>query len=131
MRKVLFVVLILLIAGCTKINYIGEQYPPTTHVDMYFSEEDVEKEYKVMGHVEVIAGEFVDVDKMQKDLMEKAREVGADGVIILGLDEYVTGQRSSWSESTVDKEHSSTTSGSTSSTPIKEKKIKSLFIKYK
>jgi hypothetical protein len=23
-------------AGCTKLDYIGEEYPPTNHVDLYF-----------------------------------------------------------------------------------------------
>ena len=27
-----------LLAGCASINYMGESYPPTQHVDLYFSE---------------------------------------------------------------------------------------------
>lgn len=43
-------VLVVLI-GCTSINYLGESYPPTEHVDLYFSEADIDSEYTVVGRI--------------------------------------------------------------------------------
>jgi hypothetical protein len=131
----LAVVSILVIVSCTKIDYVGEEYPPTMHVDLNFSEADVERDYKVMGHVIASAGDFVSAEKMQAKLVEKAKEKGADGVVILGLDRYVTGGSTSYSETTTTKEKKggteTTVSGSSSSSSEEKKEIKAIFVKYR
>jgi hypothetical protein len=120
-----------LVVGCTNIKYLGEHYPPTTHVDIYFDEADVERPFKVMGHVDASASEFVSTEDMQEDIMKKAREVGADGIIFTGLDERVVSERTDWNESTKEKKGSTVTSGSASTSTSKETLIKAVFIKYK
>ena len=35
------IMLLMSLAACTKIDYIGESYPPTNNVDLYFSEADL------------------------------------------------------------------------------------------
>jgi len=132
---VLSLVLIIMIIGCTSIDYVGEEYPPTTHVDLFFSMEDVEQDYKVMGQLIATADDVVSADKMQKKIMEEALKKGADGVVILGLERYQAGSSTSYSESTTTKDTKkglkSTTSAS-SDTSVKEKKeIKATFIKYR
>lgn len=132
---VLPLLLLIIIVGCTKIDYVGEEYPPTTHVDMFFSMDDIEQDYKIMGHVVASAEDIVSAEKMQKKIMEEARKRGADGVVILGLERYQAGSTTSYSESTTTKDTKkglkSTTSAS-SSTNVKEKKeIKGTFIKYR
>ena len=51
MKKHLSLVLLvgLLAVGCAEVDYVGEAFWPTTNVDLYFSKEDIEKEYTVMG----------------------------------------------------------------------------------
>ena len=88
-----------------------------------------------MGHLTATAGTFVSSEKMQEEILKKAREKGADAVIILGLDHYVTEGGTSWSETTDTKDTGSgtrtTTSGSSSSSTEEMKEITARFIKYK
>ncbi|UCD63621.1 MAG: hypothetical protein JSW34_12890 [Candidatus Zixiibacteriota bacterium] len=127
---------VLLFIACTKLDYIGEEYPPTDHVDMYFSEADIEVEYKIMGRILATAGDFISSEKMQKDIIEKAREKGADGVLILGLDRYTVTGPTTWSETTKSGEDDegttvTTTTGSTSTESEDKKQVEALFLKYK
>ena len=73
---------LVLVFACTKIDYVGESYAPTSQVDMYFSEDEVTIEYRVMGRMVAHANDAVSAEKMQKKMMKKAREKGADGIII-------------------------------------------------
>ncbi len=134
-RRLTLVALLLLIAGCTKIDYVGQEYSPTTQVDMYFSEGDVGRDYKVMGHLVATAGDIVSAEKMQKKIMEKARQKGADAVIILGLDRYTAGQSTNYSEKSVTEDQKNksktTTTGSSSTSSEEKKEIRATFIKYK
>ena len=130
-----FAMLLAVLVGCTKIDYIGDEYPPTSNVDLYFSMDDVRMEYRVMGHVVATADDFVSAQKMQKKIMETAREKGADGVIILGLDRYAAGGSTTYTETSETKETkkgSKTTTTATTSSDVDEKKeIKATFIKYR
>ena len=136
MKSVMFiVVVVLLLVACTKLDYIGEEYAPTDHVDLFFTETDIELDYKVMGRILATAGDFVDSEKMQKKIMQKAREKGADAVLILGLDRYTTVGPSTYSETTKTEEKGgktvTTTTGSTSSSTEDKKQVEALFLKYK
>ena len=121
--------------SCTNIDYLGKTYPPTANVDVYYSLEDIEGEYEVMGHLTASAGTFVSTEKMQEKIVEKARASGADAVLILGLDHYIKQGGTSWSETTETKETTggtrTTTSGSTSSGDEEMKEIRAQFLKYK
>ncbi len=131
MKRLLVFALLLSAVSCTNIQYLGDEYPPTDRVDVYFSEADVEIEYRVMGHLEATAGEFVNTEKMLDDIKKKAMEKGADAIIVLGLDEYVVSSSTSYTETTKDEGDKSTVSGSTSVSTTKEKEVKAVFIKYK
>ncbi len=136
MRQALFaVVLLLSLAACTKIDYIGEEYPPTDRVDMYFSEADIGLDYKIMGRMIATADDYVSSGKMQKKIMEEAKKKGADGVVILGLDRYQSGESHNYNETTETKEKkdgTKTVTSATSSTEVSEKKkIEALFVKYR
>jgi hypothetical protein len=104
-------------------------------VDIYFSLDDVKGEYEVMGHLTATAGDFVSSEKMQEDILKKAREKGADAVVILGLEHYVKDGGTSWSETTETERTSdgkkTTTTGSQSSNTEDMKEISARFIKYK
>lgn len=134
-RALLAAVLFLTLAACTKIDYIGEEYPPTDRVDMYFSEADIDLDYKIMGRMIATADEFVSSDKMQKKIMEEARKRGADGVVILGLDRYQSGESHQYNETTETKEKKdgtkTVTSASSTTSVDEKKKIEALFVKYK
>jgi hypothetical protein len=134
MKVSLVAMIAILSISCTKIDYVGKSYSPTSEVDIYFSLDDVKSEYEVMGHLTATAGTFVSSEKMQEEILKKAREKGADAVIILGLDHYVTEGGTSWTETTDTKDTVSgtrtTTSGSSSSNTEEMKEITARFIKY-
>ena len=135
--KLFFLLLtgLFLIGGCTKLDYIGDEYPPTTNVEMYFSEADVTREHKVMGHLIATASDIVSAEKMQKKMKEKAMEKGADAIIILGMEKYQSGETTNYSETTVEgttkKGNPKSTTTATSITSTEEKKqITAILIKY-
>ena len=86
MKKYLSLVLLvgLLTVGCAEVDYVGESFKPTTNIDLYFSKEDIEKEYTVMGHA--VGDGTSDSNEIQKALIEEAKEKGADAVLITGID---------------------------------------------
>ena len=86
MKKYLSLVLLvgLLAVGCAEVDYVGESFKPTTNIDLYFSKEDIEKEYTVMGHA--IGSGTSDSDDIQQALIDKAKEKGADAVLITEVD---------------------------------------------
>lgn len=71
----------LLLAACSPITYVGDSYPATPKADVYYDAKDVKQDYKVIGHLSM---EFTNnPDLIKSKLSEKARLLGADGVIIL------------------------------------------------
>jgi hypothetical protein len=128
--------LLIMAVSCTKIDYVGEEFPPTDRVDQFFSPSDVTREYKVMGYIVASAPDMVSAEKMHKKLVEKAQKVGADGVIIEGLERYTAGSNTSYSETSQEKTDKkgkikTVTSGSSSTSSEEKKQIKATLIKYK
>ena len=102
---------------------------------MYFSEEEVTREHKVMGHFIATGDEMVSAEKMQKDMQKKAMAKGANAIIILGMEKYQSGETTSYTETTeadtTKKGNPKTTTKATSTTKTEEKKqIKAILIKY-
>ena len=74
----------LLAVGCVSVDYVGRSFGPTTSVDVYFSAEEITKEYTVIGHA-IGSSQFVPNDKIQEKLIEKAKLEGADAILITGI----------------------------------------------
>lgn len=123
--------LLLLVPACAHVDYIGRSYPPTTNVELFFAEADIHEPYEVMGRVNARANDIVSAEKLQKKIMEKAQDNGADAVVILGFERYKTGEHTSYSERTKDKRRGTETSGSVSTSDESEKAIEAIFVKYK
>ncbi len=51
---------------------------------MYFSKEEIKKEYTVIGHA-LGSGTLISNDKIQKKLIEEAKLNGADAILITGV----------------------------------------------
>lgn len=137
MKRCIFIVIpvLILASACTKLDYIGEEYPPTTHVDLFFSEDAVERDHKVMGHLIATADDFVSAEKMQKKMIKKAMEKGADGLVILGLEIYQAGESTTYKEAsetgvTKKGKPKTTTTATTKTTTDEKKQIKAILIKY-
>ena len=80
----LLVSVALLTISCANVNYVGKSFEPTIKVDLYFSKEDIEKEYTVIGHA--ISSGTSDSNDIQRALIDKAKEKGADAVLITEID---------------------------------------------
>ena len=126
----LLALLILFVAACAKIDYIGQSYQPTTHVDLYFSEEDIREDYRVMGHVIAQADEGISIENLQKQLEAKAREKGADGIVIHGFDRIQTGETTTYNEEAKRGEKKRSIASITITSADEERQIKAIFIKY-
>lgn len=83
----LLIPLIGLISCKPTINYLGSKYPPTTHVDVYFDENDIERSYKVIGRMKNEGGELElsEPEEIQRAMIEKAKSVGADAILYHGI----------------------------------------------
>lgn len=79
-----FLLFILLLSSCVTTSYIGDRFQPTSNIDVYYAGKDIKKEYKVIGHISAMTGFSEEASK--KDIIAKAKAVGADGVIILGTE---------------------------------------------
>ncbi|QNL50015.1 hypothetical protein H8S90_25585 [Olivibacter sp. SDN3] len=75
-------VVFFMISSCVTATYIGDRFQPTHAIDVYYAGKDVKKGYKVIGHLSAPAS-FRD-ERSKKDIIAKAKAVGADGVIIVG-----------------------------------------------
>ena len=90
---VLILSMILFVTACgsdIEVDYLGDSYPSTSHVDVYFSEDDITEGYLVMGRATVDGS---DAGALQEKLIEKARESGADGIIFEEFDRVGTGEK--------------------------------------
>ena len=89
--KILKVKFVLLFAAASifsscgiSVSYLGETMSPTNNTDIFYDAKDVKKQYKVIGHLSLSATYNADQAKIR--MVEKAKSVGADGVIILTTD---------------------------------------------
>jgi hypothetical protein len=78
-----FLVLVIL-SSCGSgsiIHYLGNSYPPTTEVKEYFDEQEITSPYRVIGTM--TNDKFLDYDVayIRQQMILKAREVGADGIV--------------------------------------------------
>ncbi len=131
MRTMLAIPALLLVVSCAHVDYIGQSYPPTNHVDVFFKEGDVPHEYSVMGKVVATANDLVSAEKLQAKIVRKAQERGADAVVLTGLERYKSGQSTDYSESTEDRGRRTRTHGHSTTSDQEKKEIHALFIKYR
>ena len=110
--------MMLFITACgSDVDYLGDFYPPTSHVDVYFSEGDIIEDYLVMGHATIEGDE---AEELQEKLIEKARESGADGIVFEEFERIKSGEVS------IDNN-----AGTEQTITTRVLQVKSIFIKYK
>ena len=81
--------LLLLCSSCGALGnlytYTGEKLPATTSVKTYYAAKDIKQEYRVIGHLAYPITAIGDQNEVQNKMIEKAKAVGADGIIFLGM----------------------------------------------
>ena len=123
-----------LASGCATIDYVGESYQPTSHIDVYFSEAVVPRAYKVIGQVRASGDEYVTASTLNTRMQARARAVGAEGVIILEISRTPMNIDPQVTETTTISHDANTKTiekTATTSTPADHNEIKALFIRYK
>ena len=74
----------LLLSSCSAlVNYIGDKYPSTTTVDIFYSAHDVKKEYKVIGH---LTYPNAGTDAVRSAMENYGKKIGADAIVIIGIE---------------------------------------------
>jgi hypothetical protein len=84
MNKIYFLFLIVFFPSCaTTINYLGNSYTPTKDPDLYVSEKSIERPYKIVGKGYPRIRAFGHIpEKIQQKVLEKAKKIGADAVLV-------------------------------------------------
>jgi len=121
-----------LLTGCTTTDYLGKTYPPTQHVDVFYSPHDVTRAYEVMGEIRAEGDDIVSYASMQQKLIQEAMQKGADAILIETLDTIETG--STTVENRTRDQHKRRASSSTaiSTTSIeKDRLITAKLLKYR
>ena len=83
MKNLIFILSMgLLLSGCAMVSYVGDKYPPSASVDVFYSAHDVTKSYKVIGHMTYPVSYGTDAIKAK--FVAYGKSVGADAVVITG-----------------------------------------------
>lgn len=78
--------LTLLLVSCSSgVKYLGNSYPETQDVKIYFSKADIPKAYEVIGKVYLDVDEKTKDEKIQNMILNKARANGGNAVIMGNL----------------------------------------------
>lgn len=82
----LSIIIISMVSCSPRMNYLGDVYPPTTDVDVFYDEGDIEKDFKVIGQLNAdnSNNSFLDLDDVKNKMIEEAKVRGADGIWFLG-----------------------------------------------
>ncbi len=80
----LIVLMVLLAPGCATVSYVGNSFDNSTSIETYYSEDDIKKEYSVIGRA-VGYGLLADAGMIHKKLIKTAKSRGADAILISGV----------------------------------------------
>ena len=89
------ILLLLPAALCTKscvvqTTYIATAYPATDSPELFFSWDDVTRDYETMGRITAAPQFFGTLEKAQTAIEKRAREKGADAVVFEGIGRTVS-----------------------------------------
>lgn len=93
--KLLFALLLCIALGsCTiaRVEYIGHSHPMTSLVDVFYDEKKINRDYEIMGQA---VGSGLQIEHVEKELIQRAKLEGADGILISKLGKFSTGDGSS------------------------------------
>ncbi|MBS1501493.1 MAG: hypothetical protein JST32_05495, partial [Bacteroidetes bacterium] len=83
MKNYLIAIGISLLLSSCMVTYVGDKYPASTAVDVFYAAHDVTKPYKVIGHMtypnsgkKSVKAKFIDY----------AKSIGADAIVITGTE---------------------------------------------
>ncbi|MGA8658949.1 MAG: hypothetical protein WB586_22690 [Chthoniobacterales bacterium] len=113
----------LLLTDCTTTDYFGKTYPPTQRVDVFFSPQDVRRSYEVMGEIHAQADELVNLQAMQRQLVNEAMQKGADAILIEHVGKTETGFTTVEQKNKEKKKSGQSSSSTVSTTQIETNRV--------
>lgn len=127
-KNTLLIAGLILVVNCAPtVNYIGKNYNPTENIDIFLDTNDVKKNYEVIGKVDGISGILgSSYQDIQDKIVQKAKEKGADAVILYNMEQRIIGSTSS--SNTEHRQWMKNTT--TSSSNVTEDVLHADFIKY-
>ena len=85
-----------LLSGCMQFDYVGQKLkplPPEDMVAFYNSKEEVPPNiYKVLGRAVITAPDGTNTQDVKEELIQKAREYGADAIEVVVFKRIKTGE---------------------------------------
>ena len=122
---------LLLFTGCVTTEYMGREYAPTENVDVYFSMDDIDGDFEVMGELTGEAGEYDNFEHMEDEMIEEAKKKGADAIVFEDMDTVTVGTTTTYFEDDTKRRHRRHRRHKTAvTTDIKDKIIKAELVKY-
>lgn len=85
----------LALGACVSHDYIGETFAPTEEVRVFFDEASVPEGYVVMGENRATTSADMATQTIVADMVKQAKRVGADAMLIIGVETVVTGTSTS------------------------------------
>ena len=92
LKHYFYSLVVLLFLSCTKINYVGNSYNPTSNVEVFVDEGAIKRRYDVVGKGYVQSTTTAS-EKIQTKAIEIAKQKGADAILIQDLFTYTMGLR--------------------------------------
>ena len=81
LKHYFYSLLVLLFLSCTKINYVGNSYNPTSNVAVFVDEGAIKRNYDVVGKG-YVQSTTTTPEKIQTKAIEIAKQKGADAILI-------------------------------------------------
>lgn len=110
---------------------MGREYAPTENVDIYFSLDDIEGDFEVMGELTGESGEYDDFEHMEDEMIEEAKRKGADAIVFEDMDTVTIGTTTTYfDDDTRKRGRHQRRHESAVTTDIRNKVIKAELVKY-
>jgi hypothetical protein len=75
---------IFMLTACSPlIPYVGDTYPPTSRVDVYYAVKDIPRDYTIIGRM---TRELIQGDSEKRQMIREAQRKGAEGIIFYDLE---------------------------------------------
>ena len=71
-----------ILSSCISIDYLGKYCPSTKSVEVFLTENDINRPYETIGRMEVVMGEHSNSETYVLEMRLKACQVGGNGLIL-------------------------------------------------
>ena len=87
---ILLLTTITFVACSPRTHYLGDVYPVSDHVDVYYDEGDIEKDFKVIGQLtgDNSGNTLMNLEKIKESMINEAQLKGADGIWFLFTESF-------------------------------------------